>query len=393
MPKLTLLGLLLIACILNFIGTVYSQDSVAESVASWQTPEDIDWDLIRQYRQRFQQWNSYNEFWQNPITVTNEDSALYRRFMRLTRPHGAELFSKGPQIGLTPLSELGSGTYFGETGGLYGDGRNDPPDVHREAALRELARISPLDDMGRESPDGKVVLLSIGVSNTTMEFSAFKKVADEDPDKAEHLLLVDGAYGGQSAGITAFDSAPYWEFVDHQLNDSGASALQVQVAWIKQVTVGPIDPFPVEARILYSHLVGIMKILRARFPNLRIAYLSSRIYGGYASISIHTEPHAYETAFANRWLILDQIRGHPELNYDPEQGSVLAPLLLWGPYMWADGLTPRQDGLIWEQKDFDPDGTHPNSSGQAKVTHMLLEFFKTDPLARTWFLGSRSTPL
>lgn len=194
--------------------------------------------------------------------------------------------------------------------------------------MRELARIRPLDDQGRASPDGTVVLLSIGVSNTTAEFSAFKKVADEDPDKAAHVLLVDGAFGGQSAGITAYDSAPYWQIVDQRLTEAGASALQVQVAWVKQVTAGPIDPFPVEARILYSHLVGIMKVLRKRFPNLRIAYLSSRIYGGYATISIHTEPHAYETAFANRWLILDQIRGHPELNYDPEQGPVLSPLLL-----------------------------------------------------------------
>ncbi len=382
--RLILPGLLMAAPMLCLPGTVYGQEPATDGEAIWQTPEDIDWELIRLYRQRFRRFNIYNE-------MTSEDSVLARRFARLTRLHGAELFSKGQRTGLMPLSDLGSGIYHGETGGLYGNGRNDPPDAHREAALRELARIGPLDDLGRESPDGKVVLLSIGVSNTTMEFSAFKRVADEDPDKADHVLLVDGAYGGQSAGIIAYDSAPYWTIVDQRLKEAGASALQVQVAWVKQVTVGPIDPFPVEARILYSHLVGIMKILRERFPNLRIAYLSSRIYGGYATISINTEPHAYETPFANRWLIVDQIRGHPELNFDPEQGPVLAPLLLWGPYMWADGLTPREDGLIWEQEDFESDGTHPNSSGQAKVTDMLLTFFKTDPLARTWFLETSST--
>ena len=385
MTRRALLSLLLVASTLCVPGTVVSQEPPTESEPSWQRPEDIDWELLRRFRQAFRKFNIYSEF-------TPEDSVLAARYYRLARPHGAELFSKGPRIGLTPLSELGGGTYRGETGGLYGDGRNDPPEAHRAAALRELSRIRPLDDQGRESPDGKVVLLSIGVSNTTEEFSAFKSVADEDPDKADHVLLVDGAYGGQSAGITAYDTAPYWDLVDRRLNEAGASALQVQVAWVKQVTVGPLDPFPVEPRILYSHLVGITKILRKRFPNLRIAYLSSRIYGGYATISIHTEPHAYETAFANRWLILDQIRGHPELNYDPEHGPVLAPLLLWGPYMWADGLTPREDGLIWEQEDFESDGTHPNASGEAKVTDMLLTFFKTDPLARAWFLETSSTP-
>lgn len=391
MRRLILPGLFLAASTLCLAGAVYGQQAGVEDESVWQKPEDIDWELIRSYRQLFQRFNSYSEFWKNPITLTSEDSILVSRFRRLTRPHGTELFSNGPRTGLTPLSQLGRGTYHGEIGGLYGDGRNDPPDAHREAALKELARIGPLDDQGRESRGGKVVLLSIGVSNTTMEFSAFKRIADGDPDKAEHVLLVDGAYGGQSAGIIAFDSAPYWDFVNEQLRDAGASPLQVQVVWVKQVTVGPIDPFPVEARILYSHLVEIMKILRTRFPNLRIAYLSSRIYGGYSAISIHIEPHAYETAFANQWLILDQIRGHPALNYDPEKGRVVSPLLLWGPYMWADGLTRRQDGLIWDREDFTPDGVHPSSSGEAKVADMLLTFFKTDPLARTWFLETGST--
>ncbi len=43
MPKLTLPNLLLSVCILFFSGTVFTQESVSESVTSWQTPEDIDW--------------------------------------------------------------------------------------------------------------------------------------------------------------------------------------------------------------------------------------------------------------------------------------------------------------------------------------------------------------
>ena len=64
-----------------------------------------------------------------------------------------------------------------------------------------------------------------------------------------------------------------------------------------------------------------------------------------------------------------------------------SPLLLWGPYFWADGVTPRKsDGLIWEQKDFGNDGTHPSDSGRQKVAEMLLKFCKTDPLAQSWFV-------
>jgi hypothetical protein len=66
---------------------------------------------------------------------------------------------------------------------------------------------------------------------------------------------------------------------------------------------------------------------------------------------------------------------------------VKAPLLLWGPYLWADGVTPRKgDGLVWERKDLAADGVHPSPSGRQKVADQLLKFFKTDPSARTWFV-------
>ena len=87
-----------------------------------------------------------------------------------------------------------------------------------------------------------------------------------------------------------------------------------------------------------------------------------------------------------RALIQDQIAGNPELNFDAELGNVKAPLLLWGPYLWADGLTPRQsDQLVWTRENLADDGTHPSQSGRWKVAEMLLDFFKTDPLAESWF--------
>jgi hypothetical protein len=74
------------------------------------------------------------------------------------------------------------------------------------------------------------------------------------------------------------------------------------------------------------------------------------------------------------------------LNYDPAKGEVKAPVLLWGPYFWADGTTPRKaDGLVWKASDLGPDGTHPSNAGREKVAKMLLEFCKTDPLAKAWF--------
>jgi hypothetical protein len=90
-----------------------------------------------------------------------------------------------------------------------------------------------------------------------------------------------------------------------------------------------------------------------------------------------------------RWLIQDQIAGKPELNYDPARGPVKSPVLLWGPYLWADGETPRKaDGLAYKREDLsDKDGTHPSESGRSKVADLLLKFFENDATATPWFKG------
>ena len=136
-------------------------------------------------------------------------------------------------------------------------------------------------------------------------------------------------------------------------------------------------------------MIKILNVANDRYPNLRLAYLSSRIYAGYAMTALNPEPYAYEGAFSVRWVIQSQTRGdNPQLNYRPERGEVLAPLLLWGPYLWADGIQPRKtDGLVYTRDDLGKDGTHPSESGRRKVAEQLLKFMKTDDTARRWFLA------
>jgi hypothetical protein len=90
-----------------------------------------------------------------------------------------------------------------------------------------------------------------------------------------------------------------------------------------------------------------------------------------------------------RWLIQAQIAGDPTLNFDPARGPVEAPLLLWGPYLWACGDRPRKDGVVWSLEDVrSNDHLHPSAAGCRKVTSMLLEFFKQDQGARRCFLAA-----
>lgn len=64
------------------------------------------------------------------------------------------------------------------------------------------------------------------------------------------------------------------------------------------------------------------------------------------------------------------------------------PWIAWGPYLWADGISPSRDAVTWACSDLSAsDGTHPSTSGQRKVADMLLTFFQTDSTARAWYLA------
>lgn len=328
-------------------------------------------------------------------TLTEEEAAYLRRAQEARRrgqqgrrPQTRDnRMVSGERVGLKPLTEMtAEDDYFGEDGGLYGGGSNTPPEPHRRAAEAALAQIQPLNAAGEPADDGRIVLISISMSNATQEFSTVKRLADADPDKSSRLTIVDCAQGGQAMAEWAPPDARPWQEALRRLESARVTPEQVQVAWIKLANKGPRGELEQHGRRLEADTRAVIQNAKARFPNLRIAYLGSRIYAGYAGSPLNPEPYAYESAFVVRWLIQDQIADNPELNDDPEHGDVNAPLLLWGPYFWADGVTPRKsDGLVWLREDLAGDGTHPSESGRLKVAEMLLEFFKTDPMARSWF--------
>jgi hypothetical protein len=367
--------------------------------------EPIDMTKLRALHERVQKGEK----------LSADEQAYYERgrqeFLRKQQQAKGDAAKKAPSLpvlvppktestGLVPLTDLGSGTYKGEDGGLYGGGRNEPPAGHRVAVEAELKSVQPLDADGRPAADGKIVFISIGMSNTTQEFSAFKKLADADPRKSPRVVIVDCAQGGRVASVWANDGEGNlgpdpWPVLDERLKEAGVSPRQVQVAWIKHAQNSPhtVNPFPamIHAQTLSGNIIFTLQRLRLRFPNLRVAHLSSRIYAGYATTPLNPEPYAYESAFANRWVIQRQIKGDPLLNFDPAKGPVMTPAVVWGPYLWADGVKPRQsDGFVWLPDDLGADGTHPSPSGQAKVANLLLDFMHENPLASTWYLGKRA---
>jgi len=171
------------------------------------------------------------------------------------------------------------------------------------------------------------------------------------------------------------DSA-YWDSVDDRLIEADVSAKQVQAVWLKQSIAGEDRRFPRDAKALQADLRAIVRTMRIRYPNLRLVYLSSRTYGGYAITGLNPEPAAYDSGYAVRGAIQDRMLG-----------KLKGPWLGWGPYLWTDGLLGRSDGLVWTCDDVEADGTHPSKSGIQKVVGLLVTFFKTDPTARRWFVS------
>ena len=312
----------------------------------------------------------------------------------------------GTSTGFPPLSDVSASPYLGQFDlGLYPDWSNVPPPVHDQAGLSAAAAVVPLDAQGLPDADGFYVLMSVGMSNTTQEFCSqngrepcdswtFMGQAAVHADVNDtQLWIVNGARGGQAIGTWDNPGDANWFRVrDDVLAPRGLGEAQVQALWIKQANPQPTLSLPdvnADAFRMVGGLADVVRSARAHYPNLRQVFLSSRIYAGYADSPLNPEPYAYESGFAIKWLIEAQINQQATGVIDPDAGDLspaVAPWLGWGPYLWADGLTPRPgDGLTWACDEFQNDGTHPGQPAEEKVGAALLEFFLTSPYTQPWF--------
>jgi hypothetical protein len=278
-------------------------------------------------------------------------------------------------VGTTALTDLGLGTYKGSQGGLYPDGRNVIPKAYQDIGVAEASKVQPLAANGVPDPSGKVVLLSIGMSNAKLEFASLIQASAAAGTTKPNVTLVNGAQSGFDADEIAVRTSTYWSTMLQILASQRVTADQVQAVWLKEAIGHENRPFPLDATALEADLRVIVGILNSLFPNLRLVYLASRTYGGYATTTLNPEPFAYESGFAVKWLIRQDISTTVKEH----------PWLAWGPYLWTNGTAGRSDGFAWLCSDVVSDGTHPSAAGSAKISQMLLSFFQTSPTTRGWF--------
>ena len=288
---------------------------------------------------------------------------LFLVFATLVLPLRASVCTR-TSVGLTPLID-GAGLYPTGSNVLTGSRLATGQAAGDELATRQ-----------------RVVVLSIGMSNASSEFGAFRTLVHGDahgtvlPDADVHprVKVVNAAFGGCVTSCWAHSNCERdcWGDLQNELTRAKIPAADVGVVWLKAVNYStPTEDRVAWRNVLTADLRLVLQEIASRFPNARQVFVSSRIYAGYATSTQNPEPHAYESGWAVRDLMAD---------------ASLPIWSAWGPYLWADGLIPRRDGLTWSCADFETDGTHPSTSGDQKVANQLLAFFKRDPATAMWFL-------
>jgi hypothetical protein len=302
-------------------------------------------------------------------------------------------------VAFIPLTELGTGTYHGFEGGLYEGGENVPPVDFRPLLIARANLVEPLGTDGMPADDGKIVLLSIGFSNATQSWCSMtsetpceswsftgRALADDEVDRT-HLAIVNGAKGGQNSDVWDDPTELNYDRVrDERLAPVGLTEAQVQVVWVKVAHGSPAVSLPAldaDAHTLAVDVAEIARALAVRYPNLQLAFFSSRTYGGWAEVDLNPEPYAYEGGFAVKWAVQAQIAqatgGGIDATYGDLAIGTAAPAMAWGPYLWDP---------TWPRSFYEWDGTHVSAEGEAAVASRLLTFFKTSPVTKCWFLAA-----
>ena len=154
---------------------------------------------------------------------------------------------------------------------------------------------------------------------------------------------------------------------------------------------------------LYEQNVGkMLRYAQTQFPNLRMAFLFTRIYAGYAPTgSLNPEPFGYEYGFATKWVINAQMTQRFNGTIDPIAGNLqystgssfppsqTAPWITWGSYWWAQGAATCSHCQVSTSyptvNDYQADATHPSTGAITKVVSNMINFLENSVFASPWF--------
>jgi len=224
-------------------------------------------------------------------------------------------------------------------------------------------------------PAGPTVLLSIGMSNAKGIWDKFKSDAEVDTLKNPDVQVVNGAQAGGAVASWASEGLEKtWGELDESLGNVGVTKKDISVIWFMLANTVKSSSTPeTYSTTLETDTRNALDLFAIEFPNLKVVWLQSMIYAGYSTASGNREPYAHETGVVAQRVLVDQSW----------------PFFVgYGPYLWADGTVPRDDGLTWLCSDFKDDGNHPDTGAKIKHSDNLIRFFHEDSVASIGYLDS-----
>jgi hypothetical protein len=278
----------------------------------------------------------------------------------------------GTSVSTSAITDL-TAPYLGEPGGLYPDGTNTPPADYEAAGVAAGKAIQPLDTLGRPSATGRILLISVGMSETNLEFGYFQQQEMTDPLRSRAVRMINGAYNMYSPSYWMDPNSAAWLRVEQNIHGIGSTDPQVQAIWLQEADPFVTTDFETTAHNLANELTTITAVAAAKYVNLKQVYISSRTYAGYTIGAGNPEPFAYWNGFANKFAIQVSISNPTAL-----------PWVGWGAYLWTNGLLGRADGMVWLCSDTQSDGNHPSLTGQAKVSGLMHAQWTTSEFS-PWF--------
>ncbi len=296
-----------------------------------------------------------------------------------------------------PIENLGTSTYMTYQGGQYPGGSNTRSALQLTRALNQVNAIMPRNSSGAiDQANGKIVMIGVGASNPRTEFTAFEQLCDTFQCLNNKLKIVNVCKGGTGIQKMNYDTAAYWNIATDTLLSYGLSNLQVQIVWIEQEHTGSTNTvFPSAPLQLVNEYKKLLQIILIKYPNVKIAYINSRAYSGYADNSAGPglwAPRDYYNSWAVKWVIENQITNATGFDYTGSNPSI--PFVDWATNSWANGNIPKLDGFFWDcVNDFGPsDGLHLSTLGEKKVGQRLFNYFSTDTTSKIWFVDASCKP-
>lgn len=289
------------------------------------------------------------------------------------------------------VSQLGTATYRGLVGGLYPDGENLRPFNHTQNLEEVAILIKGRRVDGRvDNTDGSVVMLGIGNGSAGSSFAEFARIAKADTVLSSRVHFINGCRVEVSLDALQSSSSAYWAEIGIALESESKSGSQVQVVWLQAEDLQNSDTaFPTSAVALAEKLRAVCETMRNVFPNLRIVYLSSRPYAGYAdhaALEVRPglrSPRDNSYGWAVKFLVENQLKRIPGYTFGTESDPI--PGLTWCTDDWADGDLENSVGLKWECSDFDESGIELSPSGAVKTGSRIYQFVSKDVISQPWF--------